>query len=89
MRIYGAGVVPALRVDDQLDVVVVGLLVEDRVEDRDEVVVVDLRVDVRVAVRVSVRSVLVVVSGTRVVGATPTVISAEPRPCCPSMPMTI
>jgi hypothetical protein len=42
-----------------------------------------------VVVRLILLYVLVVVSGTLVVGATPTVISAEPPPCCPSMPMTM
>jgi len=65
----------------RLDVVLVRLLVVVRLD----VVLVVLRVDVRV----SVRSVRVDVSGTGVVGKTPTVISAEPRPCCPSIPMTM
>jgi hypothetical protein len=64
------------------------------------VVVVGLRVDVVrvdvvvgllvvVVVLLTLLYVLVVVSGTATVGLTPTVISASPLPCWPSMPMTI
>jgi hypothetical protein len=42
-----------------------------------------------VLVLLTLRYVLVVVSGTATVGLTPTVISASPLPLCPSIPMTI
>ena len=57
------------------------------------VVVVGLLVDVVVGLLVVVLLtdlyVLVVVSGTATVGRTPTVISASPLPCCPSIPITM
>ena len=68
------GVAGGLLVDE----VVVGLLVD--VDEVDLLVVVVLRME---------RYVDVVVSGTRVVGATPTVMVADPRPCWPSMPITM
>lgn len=51
-------------------------------------VALDVVASIVVGRRVSVRSVGVGVSRTGVVGATPTVISAAPRPDWPSTPMT-
>ena len=62
-----------------------GLLVDTLVGCLVEVVVV--RLDV--VVRLMERYVDVGVSGTGVAGGVPTVMVAEPRPCCPSMPMTM
>jgi hypothetical protein len=83
MHIYGAsvGLPAALLVDvDLLVVVVAGLLVG---------VVIAVVVGRRVLVLLTLLYVLVGVSGTATVGSLPTVISALPLPCWPSMPMTM
>jgi hypothetical protein len=69
-----------LRVDVTALVVVAALLVDLTVDDGR---------GASVFVFLMLRYVLVGVSGTAVVGSLPTVISASPLPCWPSIPMTM